>query len=432
MLYKPLYLSLLYLVVGFVYFLFGPVEYHINNQSELVLYFLLYMIAGMVGYVLGVYFILRLKANKSEKVFVVNFGVVALVAFSASAVFNLVATKESLIPINVFEFLRNLIAFDTLALANAYYEKKAAAEGHGGNLFASGLLLVFGWARFIFLPYIIWNWASLSRGKRLASILIVVFPVLTGLSVGTNKPIFDVALVFFLSTLSIYYIRRIANEEEESRRLKGLLRKTGYFLCVAILLFGVSMNFRGVTFDYIEANSVSGNITVDNDLEENVFSVGVLMLGHYMVQGYYGMSLSLSEKHESSFGFGHSPFLLRQLERVSGERFSERTFQAKINHEWAMGVRWHSAFSQFANDVGFPGVVLVVFVIFFMFALSWVMACVYRCREFIYTLPLHGIIVIFLPANNQVFGFLDSLFLVLLITLLLLYRALRNGGRKIC
>ena len=141
---------------------------------------------------------------------------------------------------------------------------------------------------------------------------------------------------------------------------------------------------------------------------ESPISIAGVMASHYVVQGYYGMSLSLTEGFDSTLGFGHSPFLLRQISRFVGDDFARRTFQKKIDNQWATGVRWHSAFSQFANDVGFAGVTAVLFIIFLVFGLHWGIVLKYRDPLILCFMPVHLVLIIFLPANNQIFGFGDT------------------------
>jgi hypothetical protein len=418
MLYLPLKLSLFYLLAGYLYFLFGPVEYAINNNMELTAYIALYMGAALLGYINGVSIIQKLKFNKLQKLIQCKFWFIVFIVFIADLLFNysLIKTGE-IIPYNVINFFSTVVAGDLDALSGLYYESKIASQTYSGNLLTSVLMFLIGWMRILFIPYVIWRWSNFSNIRRIASVLLIVFPIFSGLSIGLNKPIFDVSLIFFLSCWFIMLIRSYHGEYKEATRLRKLLKKAFIGIAASIILFGIGMNNRGVTFEYIESNSPNGNIQVDSIIPENGISVSMVMLGHYIVQGYYGFSLSLKEPFTSTLGFGHSPFLARQYERVSGIEINNQTYQAKIDSQWAQGTRWHSAFAQFANDVHFIGVSIVIYIAFFMFSITWVSALRYKIMDSIYLLPLHGIFIIFLPANNQVFGFVDSFAMVVIITL---------------
>ena len=430
--YLPLKFSLLYLFLGQIYFFWGPVEYSIRNTSLFLFYQSSYALAGVFGYLLGIHIALRLKVVKKNKIFVFNFWIFALLTLFVGLLYNSSLAKSgSLIPYNIFHFIWGAISLDLPSLGSIYYERKFIANADESNLYLSVLIFIFGWAKFFFIPYVIWHWGLFSAIRRIVSVFLIVLPVFTGLSVGTNKPVFDVALVLLFSALSIYFIHRYNNNHKEALRLKRLLRGAILFVIFAVIIFGMGMNSRGVTFDYIEANSSRGNITVNSAIPENEYSVSLVMLGHYLVQGYYGFSLSLNEQFESTLGFGNSPFLSRQFERITGKDISQNSYQAKIDGEWAQGLRWHSAFAQFANDVHFIGVIFVVFIGFFIIAVSWLFAYRYQMMEMVYILPVHGIFVIFLPANNQVFSFVDSLSTVMVFVFLLSLRVVGPWSKKV-
>jgi hypothetical protein len=71
--------------------------------------------------------------------------------------------------------------------------------------------------------------------------------------------------------------------------------------------------------------------------------------------------------------------------------------------------QWHSLYSQIANDVHFLCVAVWNFIMGFYLAKLW--------RSFLdennsyskFLLPLFAMLIIFTPANNQVFGYLETL-----------------------
>ena len=421
MLYRPLIFSLIYLILTFLYFNFGFVVYDIDNVLLMSVFFIFYIFSSIVGYFIGLLFAFKFKTFKSLKLIKISFYPFAFLTILSNIFFNSVASADGLIPYNVFNFIGYLINMDFIGIANLYYMNKSYSGEK--SLVFSILFSFFGWFRFIFIPYFIYNWISFNRTKKLFGFLILFMPILTGLSLGLNKPLFDVVLLVFFSTLSTYYIKKMQGDSSFVI-YKKFIKYSIFFLFVAVLSFGSAMINRGVTFDYIESNSPNGKITVSEVIPENGLTVSLTMLGHYIVQGYYGFSLSLQEDFDSTFGFGHSPFLLRQYERFTGVHINDFTYQSKINNRWADGTRWHSAFSQFANDFHFVGVSLVMFIIFFFMAIHWFFSLRYNYFEFIYIMPLHFILILFLPANNQIFGFADTLTLSVLFFLLTFFRFL--------
>lgn len=421
MLYTPLKFSSSFLIASIAYFFLGPVSYSIGNISTMLLCLLFYLCMSHIGYLLGVYFSLRVKANKKSHLFKISFWNVVLFAIFSNLIFNYVVAAQSFIPHNVISFFKYLLSGDVVGLGNLYYDSKMNSEG-GKSLIMSVLFSAIGWGRFIFIPYVIWNWTTLNPTRKVISVLVALMPVLTGVSIGLNKPLFDTVLVFLLFAGIGCLLCSGQGNRDNFLRFRKLVKVSSFSVLLAIILFGNAMNSRGVTFDYIEANSPRGDISVSDRIPENSLSISLIMLGHYMFQGYYAFSLSLEQSFDSTYGFGHSPFLARQYNRLMGDDIADRTYQQKIDGEWANETRWHSAYSQFANDVHFVGVGFVILIIYFVMALTWVFATKYRMREFLYFLPVHGILVIFLPANNQVFGFADSLGLVFIMAALIVYR----------
>jgi len=92
-----------------------------------------------------------------------------------------------------------------------------------------------------------------------------------------------------------------------------------------------------------------------------------------------------------------------------GVDLRSKTFQYKINKWWGETSQWHSFYSYMANDFGFVGVAIICFILSFIMAKVWL--------NFIETgnpyagalMCVYTILIIFIPANNQIFGFLDGL-----------------------
>ncbi|MBX8532099.1 hypothetical protein K5D32_20705 [Pseudomonas cichorii] len=149
----------------------------------------------------------------------------------------------------------------------------------------------------------------------------------------------------------------------------------------------------------------------------------------YLVQGYQGVSIALGEKFDSSYGIGHSVFLQRVFAEHLGIDVRDRTFQRKITARWDENVYWHSFYSYMANDVGFFGVSIV------MLILGWYFANVYLAvvndDDFFakMLLPLFAIMFLYIPANNQIFSFLETMISFWILTALYIFHRRRTAVR---
>jgi len=138
----------------------------------------------------------------------------------------------------------------------------------------------------------------------------------------------------------------------------------------------------------------------------------------YMVQGYYGMSIALGEEFDTSFGIGHSVFLQKTFADYLHIDVRDKTFQHKINDRWDQFVYWHSFYSYIANDVGFLGVTIVMLVLGIYFSNAYLSAVMEENLYAKMLLPLFGILFFYIPANNQVFGFLETMTSFWILTIL--------------
>jgi hypothetical protein len=130
----------------------------------------------------------------------------------------------------------------------------------------------------------------------------------------------------------------------------------------------------------------------------------------YVVQGYYGLSLALNQEFDSTFGIGNSMFLINSFKKFFDIDVASRTFQHKINNAWSELGQWHSFYSQVANDVGFWGVIVVMFGLGVLLCRVWISALEEEDIFAKLLLIILMIMFIYMPANNQVFNIMESLF----------------------
>lgn len=141
-------------------------------------------------------------------------------------------------------------------------------------------------------------------------------------------------------------------------------------------------------------------------------------LCYYVCQGCYGFSLILDLDFKWTYGFDNSEFLQRQLLMISGVDVSSLTFQARIDNIWDKSAQWYSFYGQFANDVGFIGLTFLLSAIEFFFAKVWKSVLYEKSFYGLALIPIFTIMFIFFPANNQVFGYIDTFSYFICVTFL--------------
>jgi len=103
----------------------------------------------------------------------------------------------------------------------------------------------------------------------------------------------------------------------------------------------------------------------------------VTVASNYLGHGYYRLAESFNMPFNGiGFGFANSMFLIRNFTRLSDwdvmEKISYgyRLDMGESNSKY--GNYWSTAYTWYASDVTFPGVILVVYFIGRLFAISWI------------------------------------------------------------
>lgn len=415
--FYPLFFLQAYLILTLVVFAFGPIEYGLIKPYSFWFLIFLYHISFFIGYMFP--FLMRKKVSRSLSYFALgqnaSLRVFYLVLF-LSVVASIVSFKgedsflELFNPMYWFESALN----GALNPGEAYNQKiaRVGSDVTGDKLLNIGLFFI-AFSKVLLVPFVVFFWPRLGVVTRFFSVFVTLLPLLSSLSNGTNKGVFDFVILYGFSLIVyfLYHKFKFGSYGLKTRKLFLVVILMSFL--GALLFFGSAMSERGGDLRYIESRDSLDNIKVTEEAlersENNFLYYTYAWLGSYIVQGYYGFSLALDERFDTTYGVGNSAFLSRNFESLLGADLRSRTFQYKIDHIWGETTQWHSLYSFFANDFHFLGVSLVCFFIAYMMAFFWL--------EFlgsgnIYAgaiMPVFAILIIFIPANNQIFGFLDGL-----------------------
>ena len=415
--YLPLIMVELYLVMTLLLMTFGPIKYNLQNREKFWVLIVLYHVALIVGYVI----VAKVKSKENDKGLNISENTIKKIYWIILAVGFLVwcvvyrngTHAKSYIP---YELPKHFIQ-GLLHPAQRYYWKltpEALAQFHGNKL-VTGISSIF-YPLYYFMPmFLIGMWNHITKTQKVLSYVQMFLTMAMGISVGTNKYLFD--LLFIVAGGFVIELFCRWNEEGFSFIKK---RKIVLFTIIFLAIFDVcyfTYNLRDRTGNlsaYI--GSISEDITVEDGMSEaeqmesaiaakrtGGFLIDMLVgVENYICQGYYGFSLALDEEFTTTYGVGHSAFCISTLEGLFDIELQERTFQEKISDVWSSKSRWHSFYSQMANDVGFYGVIGVMFVIGVLLAAAWQDA--YKDQNIVAKclLVLFVIMVLYMPANNQV------------------------------
>lgn len=411
----PILFLEVYLIMTLALFEFGPVNFYVDQPILFWGFMIIYLLSFIIGYFFA-------YLTKKKVCFIRNYRCLgdelSISFFWILMTMAIFASVISFRSISIFEIVSPDFWVRTLVQGvsdpGAQYLEKIDRmnSGDSENKVLSIILFLVAFSRIIFIPVLVFLWHRLGTLGRSLGFIVTLVPVLNGIYNGTNKYIFDFFIFYFFSLLIyfIYMYRNFGIFNFRSRKFFMIIFLVSFF--GAFSFFGLAMQFRGGGYENIESASSRGDIFVSQNWSassnESMLNYTFIWFSSYLVQGYYGFSLSLSEDFSSTFGVGNSAFLSRQFEWILGVDVSSRTYQHKIDPWWGESSRWHSFYSYFANDFHFIGVSFVCFFLGYLLARLWFSFLDFQNVYAAMLLPLFGLLIIFIPANNQVFGFLET------------------------
>lgn len=442
----PLVLVEGYLIFTLWLFFFGPVIWPIENKSKFILYILLYHIAFASGYFLCCKLKLknesqRIKINESN-LFLRYFWPILIFALIATVIIHRNTTlSASYIPMDFFSDLARGISAP--AEVRNWYASPESRERFTGNAPVTALLIFFGVFKYALLPGLVYYWRDLSSTRRIVGFLVAMLPLCTGIAASLSAINF-----YYLFVVSVCMAGVLFSDKSRGFMTEIKARKTFIVFISFMFLFSFWQFYsvksgtspykvafeeaKPMSFRYLNQFGVvykSDLITDGKPGSRDAVTDFYEKLTVYMVQGYQGMSFSLGEKFDTSYGVGHSIFLQKIFAEHFGFDIAERSFQRKITNRWDEKVQWHSFYSHIANDVGFQGLILVMFILGYYYAR--VIISVAR-EDSIFSkmlLPLFAIMFIYMPANNQVLSFLETMVSFWILTALFIFYNWRLSQR---
>lgn len=416
----PIILIEIYLIFTLLIFAFGPIEYHLDDPLAFWFYIVLYHISMILGYVLAaIPFRNRvIYSNKFKEPSSLKIRVLILVAFLAFLIGHKnITMSDTLIPVN---FMSDVTA-GWLKSEAQYVAKIERLDTYSGSKLLNIFYFFVAFAKIIVIPVVIFYWGKLTIVDRILALTVSFLPVLSGVSTGTNKPLFDFVILYG-SSLLFYFVACFYHEGRWNLRSRRFFIIIIFaFFGVALWYFGTAMLGRGGDPSYVEAISPLGHLKLDDayrNVDADSFKSYIYVwLSYYLVHGYYGFSQALNMDFTSTFGFGNSQFLTRQVEWATGYDFSQYTYQQKIDAVWGEA-QWHSLYSHIANDFHFSGVAVWNFIMGFYLAKLWISFLDGNNLYSKFLLPLFAMLIIWTPANNQVFGYLETFSAFFFMTLL--------------
>ena len=416
----PIKFFMLYFVSTFIIFLVSDAASEILNFYDLLFYVTSFYSFLFLGYWLGV---------KSKKIArkdlyslslqkkMIVLGAIYFIAWGVNLIVDFGATDFS-------QVLRTLIS-----PGEAYQNKFDIFEGRelsGQVNRITQILLLLSFVSSIFIILLVLNWRRISFNLKIFSIFSILIYVVSYLFIGTQKGVGDVIIYFLVGVFLL-----LANGYKVSAKKKFFIITLIFVIFSSMFVYMVINQGSRATVFGQNSNVLFKDIhntAISKYFNEEV-AFGFYNTISYPSHGYLGLSYNLQQNFEFSSGAGLSPAYesyRAQYFGGTGNLPMTYPFRTEVATGWPAGMYWATAFPWFASDLTFPGTIIFMFIVGFIFARTWIRAI---SQKDILAYALLGqifIMMFYLPANNQVFMQRQGFLIIFSIIILAVFRELRK------
>lgn len=396
----------IYLIITVLLYQFGPIEYYKQNQFQLYSFIIIFQLVFFIGYYLSEKYIIINEKNIVEKIkseYEKKFNLIMTIIICISLFFSLmviVRYANTWNPIEVIQTIINSLFNPDKAYADRLIQSQdVLIGGRYITTISTGLSFLF----YLAIPIGIYHFKKLKKHNKILLIICIISEVLSFLIKGTNFGIFRVAIIIITIILIKICENKTFKKINKKKAIKvGLIILTLILVVLGYFMYSTTSRMGGN--DNIPKTISGANINQENFLLKIVprgLRFGTILAISYVSQGYNGMALAFNYDFSSTYGIGNSDFLIENFKDILGIDIYSNTYQFKMQEEWHPTINWHTAYTWFANDVSFWGVIAIMFVL--GIALNLILRDAQKGNTLaISLLPLYIIMIIFLPCNNVV------------------------------
>ncbi len=399
----------LYLTFSFVFYFIGPVKWNTQNVVLLIVLVVSYQIMFKFGYDFQIKKPTHPARNAvGEKHFwVKHFYFISIVSIFLNVLILIRITYLYGIS-SIFETMVLSITNPT-SLYHANVSTNNSALMFGGTLLANINALASP-ITFAVIPVGLVVYRELSKSKRILFWISAITNVVLSISTGRSEGILRIAV--FLMTWFLLRKNRTEKARGKGSQRVIIIRVLGVVIVLIAFLFLYSLLMENRTLGSyglpIGNNYIDYNNFLFKILPTSVVNL-MVYLNIYLTQGYFGMSISISKIWQPTFFCGFSSWFRNEVEGVLNVDIKSRTFMAQAtDYGWKYGTNWHTAYTWFACDVWWLGV------LFIMFFMGRLLAAVYKDAYYnqsplaIGLMSMMILFAIYLPANNYLFSDSDT------------------------
>ena len=389
----PFYIINVYLMISFLLFISGTIEYPEVENSRILYFVLGYQICFSIGY----YICSRKKRETHMQIKSINknfkkFLTLCIVLSIFFSLFSIIRIANSFNPIEIVNRIYNGI----FNAGKSYYFNLNQNELIGGRIFTSLNTIL---SPLIYLAYClgIYYFKNLDNKSKILLIIAVFLEFFSFIVKGTNIGIFRIVIIVTITFILVIIRDRVVIKKKNIVLIiLAILVAIGYFL-ISISSRLSEKGFMPETVNNYKIDYDAGIIPL---LPDNLKFTGVLAIS-YVSSGYQGLEYALEENFTSTYGFGNSSFIMENMEEMFNVDIFSRTYVSKIDKIWPSRSQWHTAYTWWANDISFYGVFILMLILGYM--VCFVIQDAYNGNLYaVLLLPLYTLLILFIPANNVV------------------------------
>jgi hypothetical protein len=409
MIYKPLYIYLLYFLFTITLYFFGPVDYVKVNNLELVFLLLMYKFMFIAGYFHS--------SVKNKKKIGMNCNYISLYKYN-SLFYPLFLLFYLLLNIYVYNGVRDfslsgIITQVLLSVDNPLNAYSNSFSISNRSSFFILIIVLLSPVYYYILMKSIFCFSNLSLLIKFVLLLVFFLEAYKWIAMGRNKGVFDLVI---LISLGIYcknlYIKSF---ETKAKIITKKIKFNRFFITIlsfallvaALAYFDNALTSRKAAYENYNRFDHLFMMKVAPDFMKSL----LVNLSIYLAEGYRSLSLIIDLEWDSMYGIGHSSILIDKFSNLLEMPLFDNTYQTKL---YVYGidpyVNWHSAYVWFANDVHWLGVGIIMYLIGYLFSYLWV-SFLNEGNVFDLTLLFFVVLMLFyLPGNTQLFNQTATLF----------------------
>lgn len=392
----------MFAIVGYLFFgvciaTFGPLEYKGYEAVSVFAFMLFVAIFFIVGFTLGsrtkapAHAIWKKKQNPAVLAFVFR---VSLFTSSLLMTYELLSAA-----------LSGGLHFSLASSAYAYINSYTDYVRNSGNYSLNFIITSLGaFPLFIAQVLGIFYYRTLDRPSRIALIYLFVVTVLVDTLGGGKQKQFGDIIIY---VVSVVLAKRAATGSLSLAKLVkvGFFVLAGMYVMLALLAFryqAIGVNLSDLNNHLHPLIHYNKGYWMENVLG-GALAFPLVMFSGYLGQGYFGLSLSLEQPFIWTHFAGSSYSVSVIVNRLFGAEF-----WVKESYPYRVGSatgwdesKWHTVFSWLASDLTFPGVVVFMGVVGFIYGRAWREILLFQNPFSVMIFAMMNIGWAYAPANNQ-------------------------------